>query len=208
MQRRFLHVDDSKTWNAFLEGNQAAFEFIYQTHFQALYNYGKKFSKDEALIGDTLQQLFTDLWQKRGNLGSTNQIKNYLYAAFRRSLLRNQKRSNHPSLLGESSFEITLSHEAHLIQQQHAQEQMAALQQAINGLTESQREVIYLKFYDGLSYTEISEIMGINAAQVYDFMYKALRSLRKDIRKPDTLDSLTHTAFTLTLIHQLITFLP
>ena len=207
MQRRFLHVDDTKTWNAFLGGNQAAFEYIYQTHFPSLYNYGRKFSKDDALIGDTLQQLFIDLWQKRKRLGTTNQIKNYLYTAFRRSLLRNQKR-NSPTVpsFSSPSFEIVVSHETRIIQQQHIQEQAQSLQQAIDQLTEKQREVIYLKFYDGLSYAEISEIMGISPAQVYDFMYKALRSLRRNIKTPDTLDSLTSSAFVFALIHHLIAF--
>lgn len=207
MQSRFLYVDDTKTWEAFRGGNQTAFEYIYQTHFSSLYNYGRKFSKDDGLIGDTLQQLFTDLWQKRKSLGKTDKIKNYLYTAFRRSLLRNQKRSYQKvALPTTSSFEIILSHETRLIQQQSTQEQAESLQQALDQLTEKQREVIYLKFYDGLSYAEISNIMGVSSAQVYDFMYKALRSLRRNVKKPSALDSLTSSAFILALIHQLTVF--
>nr|WKN38197.1 sigma-70 family RNA polymerase sigma factor [Tunicatimonas sp. TK19036] len=201
MLSRFLHVDDTRTWDAFRTGNQAAFEYIYQTHFQALYRYGRKFSKDTALIGDTLQQLFTDLWQKRKKLGPTDHIKNYLYVAFRRSLLRNQKKRAEPALQPDTAlFGISLSHEAQIIEQQHNQEQRETIQRALDQLTEKQREAIYLKFYDELSYAEISEIMGVSAAQVYDFVYKALRSLRRHLKKSGTQDILTSSTITFFII--------
>ncbi|MEQ9441695.1 MAG: sigma-70 family RNA polymerase sigma factor [Cyclobacteriaceae bacterium] len=205
MQSRFLHIDDTKTWDAFREGNQAAFEYIYQVYFQTLYNYGKKFSKDDALIGDTLQQLFTELWQKRKKLGATDQIKNYLYKSFRRALLRNQKKQDKNASEGSAlSFGISLSYEAQVIQQQHDREQMEALQQAISQLTEKQREVIYFKFYDGLSYAEISEIMEISSAQVYDFMYKALGALRKKVKKSEAYSIFTSSTITFFLIYTLL----
>lgn len=197
MLSRFLHIDDTRTWDAFRTGNQAAFEHIYQTHFPAIYQYGRKFSKDTALISDTLQQLFTDLWQKRKKLGPTDHIKNYLYVAFRRALLRNQKKKSEALLQPYTvPFGISLSYEAQIIEQQHNQEQQATLQRALDQLTEKQREAVYLKFYDGLSYTEISEIMGVNATQVYDFVYKALRSLRSHLKKTGAHDILTSSTIT------------
>ncbi|WKN44539.1 RNA polymerase sigma factor [Tunicatimonas pelagia] len=198
MQSRFLHIDDTKTWNAFKSGNQAAFAYIYQAYFQPLYNYGRKFSSDDAIIGDTLQQLFTELWQRRKRLGSTNQIRNYLYKSFRRALLRNlakKEKAEQSSI--QIPFLVCLSHEAHLIQQQHTAEQLNHLEQALAQLTEKQREVIYLKFYDGLTYAEISEVMGISSAQAYDYMYKALKALRKNIKDSGNYNELTSSALVL-----------
>ncbi len=208
MQSRFLHIDDTKTWNAFRSGNQAAFAHIYQTYFQPLYNYGRKFSPDDALIGDTLQQLFTELWQRRKRLGSTNQIRNYLYKSFRRALLKNLAiHAKNNQAINPSSFSICLSHEAHLIQQQNNKEQLASLQQAIAQLTEKQREVVYLKFYDGLTYAEISEVMEITPAQAHDFIYKALKALRKNIKDNGNYNDLTSTALLIFFICNIHFFL-
>ena len=194
MQSRFLHIDDTRTWDAFRDGNQAAFAHIYQAYFQPLYSYGRKFSSDDALIGDTLQQLFTELWQRRKRLGATNQIRNYLYKSFRRALLKNITKQAKTESSEASAFTICLSHEAHLIQQQRSRDQVNSLQRAITHLTEKQREVVYLKFYNGLTYTEISEVMEITTAQAYDFMYKALKSLRKNLKDSDGYNELTSTA--------------
>jgi RNA polymerase sigma factor (sigma-70 family) len=207
LQSRFLHTDDTKTWNAFRQGNQAAFAYIYQAYFQPLYNYGRKFSSDDALIGDTLQQLFTELWQRRKRLGATDQIRNYLYKSFRRALLRNLAKQVRTESSNTSPFNICLSHEAHLIQQQHNRDQINSLQRAITQLTKKQREVVYLKFYDGLTYAEISEVMGIAPAQAYDFMYKALKSLRKNLKDSDGYNELTSTALLLFFVCNMHLFL-
>lgn len=201
MLSRFLHIDDTTTWNAFLSGNHDAFAHIYQTHFEALYAYGKKFTYDDALIGDTLQQLFTEIWHKRARLGPTDHIKNYLYKSFRRSLLRRlKKKSGYSTAESEVNFPVSISHEDQLIQEQLDLEQLENLESAISLLSEKQREVIYLKFYDGLSYAEISEITGATSSQVYDLMYKALGSLRKKINKAHISPSLTSTVISFILI--------
>ncbi len=203
MQSRFLHIDDTKTWDAFRHGNHAAFAYIYQTSFQELYNYGRKFCKDDALIGDVLQELFTGLWQKRKRLGSTDHIKNYLYRSFRRALIRKLQKQKKNNTLTDTnfSFEISFSHEAQLIQRELDAEQFETLKLAINSLTDKQREIIFLKFYDGLSYAEISEITNLSTTQIYDFMYKALRSLRKNIKKGGADTSLSSSAIsTITII--------
>ena len=152
--------------------------------FSHLYRYGNKFCKDDALIADTLQQLFTDLWHKRKGLSATDHIKNYLYKSFRRSLLRNlKKQSNQPFDNTALPFAFHVSHEEILIRREIDQHQLDALNHAIASLTEKQREVIYLKFYDGLSYAEISEITSSTNSQVYDLIYKALGALRKRAKK-------------------------
>lgn len=208
MQSRFLHIDDTRTWDAFRDGNQAAFAHIYQAYFQPLYSYGRKFSSDDALIGDTLQQLFTELWQRRKRLGSTNQIRNYLYKSFRRALLKClAKHAKNDSSTDSLSFSIYLSYEARLIQQQHTEEQVAGLQQAISQLTEKQREVVYLKFYDGLTYAEISDVMEITPAQAHDYMYKALKALRKNIKNNDNYSKANTTAFILFFVCNLLLLL-
>ncbi len=204
MLSRFLHIDDSKTWDAFRKGNHDAFAHIYQVHFRQLYHYGRKFCQDDALVGDILQQLFTELWHKRRRIGPTDHIKNYLYKSFRRLLLRNlkQKKNKVPEQ-ATSPFAISISHEAELIQQEFDLEQQKSLNQAIDRLTEKQKEVIYLKFYDGLSYAEISEIMHLDAAQVYNFMYKALRSLRRSVKKGGNNTPISTSALVLLILSKI-----
>lgn len=54
----FNDTGDRSVWSLMLEGNVCAFEKVMQQHFQALYQYGSKFSKDPEFVKDTIQDLF------------------------------------------------------------------------------------------------------------------------------------------------------
>ena len=59
------------------------------------------------------------------------------------------------------------------------------LQKTINSLPKQQRELIHLFFYHELSYTQISEIMGISIPSARNLMYRTLLNLRKQIGDRD-----------------------
>lgn len=52
----------------------------------------------------------------------------------------------------------------------------------LSGLTRNQREAVHLRFIEGLSYDEISEIMQINYQSVKTLIYRSVLRIRnKDI---------------------------
>ena len=53
-------------------------------------------------------------------------------------------------------------------------------------MTEEQREVVYLKYAQELSFREIAEILGIPARTVQSRLRISLKKLRKKEGKPDT----------------------
>jgi RNA polymerase sigma-70 factor (ECF subfamily) len=50
---------------------------------------------------------------------------------------------------------------------------------AINQLSNRQKEIVYLKLYQQLSYEEVSEIMQINYQAARNLFYQAIKSLRE-----------------------------
>ena len=52
------------------------------------------------------------------------------------------------------------------------------LKEAIADLTPRQREVIYLKYFEGLSTDELAEILQIRAQSIYNLVHDALENLR------------------------------
>ena len=51
----------------------------------------------------------------------------------------------------------------------------------INALPPSQREVIFLYFYQGLGYAEIADIMNVKVATARTLTYRALENLEKEL---------------------------
>ncbi|MFP3345370.1 sigma-70 family RNA polymerase sigma factor, partial [Halomonas sp. SIMBA_159] len=52
------------------------------------------------------------------------------------------------------------------------------LKEAINQLTPKEREVLYLKFYEGMNYEEIEQIMSVSYQTSRNYVYRALQSLK------------------------------
>jgi RNA polymerase sigma factor (sigma-70 family) len=57
--------EDLFLWNEFRNGNAEAFGALIRVHYQDLFQYGTRFTKDEELVKDCLQDLFLELWTNR-----------------------------------------------------------------------------------------------------------------------------------------------
>lgn len=83
--------------------------------------------------------------------------------------------------LGEGStspIDIQFGIEEIIIKNESRREQARELQKAINQLSNQQKEVLYLHYYNGMSYGEIEEILSINRQSVRNHMYRAMGTLR------------------------------
>lgn len=176
-------LPDCELWGKFKKGDQEAFSLIFHKYYSYLYNYGNKITSDKDLIKDNIQELFIVLWESRERLGDTQSIKFYLLKSFRRHLIRSftadTKNKDKYNLPEEYQFEFVFCHEKSLILEQSFREQQLHLLEALNGLSPRQKEVIYLKFYNNLSYQEISETTSLNYQSVRNYIHQAIQVLRK-----------------------------
>ena len=179
---------DQALWDSFKEGDQAALSIIYNKHFKQLHKYGVFISHDRDLVQDCLQELFCRLWSHRGRIAHVHCVRVYLFKSFHRLLIRQlvDRRKWIISFPAQTPFAIMPPFEQTLIEGEVKSEQVIRLQEHIRSLTKGQREVIFLKFFNDLSYTEISEIMELQVDSVYNLASKALDLLRKKFQ-PQTI---------------------
>lgn len=179
----YEQLTDLEIWNLFRSGSHSAFEFIYQKYFDKLFNYGCQFTKDHSLVEDALQDLFLELNRRKEHLAETNKILPYLYSSFRRKIIRFRDRlSRFRELDSSHSFEFVVSIEDAIIDNDSKEENLKRLRTTMNGLSEKHREVIFLFYYENLSYEEIMVIQGFeNIKSARNLLYKALSYLRKSM---------------------------
>ena len=67
-------ASDTQVWANFRKGSEAAYQRIYDTHFDVLYNYGRQFCLSPALVKDCIQDVFVTLWVSRANLSPTDSL--------------------------------------------------------------------------------------------------------------------------------------
>lgn len=174
---------DEQLWARFKAGDQQALSAIYQAHFTSLYHYGLKVVRSQELVKDCIQDLFIELWRTRQQLGLTQSIRPYLFTCLRRRLIEALNGPNGKMVAYDgqdhAAFECQASHEAHLILDQISADQKERLAAAINGLTKRQREIIFLRYYENLSFPEIAAIMGLRIDSAYVLLSQAIHELKR-----------------------------
>ena len=174
---------EPRIWEACKAGNKNAYSVIYSTWYLRLFNYGKKFTADEQLIEDSIQEIFTRFWFQKQKLSSVNELQGYLLVSFRNQLLKSVQKSKSTKYTGTEfdtqSFELELSVDQVMINADHMYEQKVNLKQALEKLTSHQKEAIFLKFYENLSYDEIANVFGISTKATYKLVERAVTALRQ-----------------------------
>ena len=180
--------EDLLLWNEFRNGNADAFGGLIRVHYQDLFHYGTRFTKDEELVKDCLQDLFLELWANRLTISETSFVKYYLLKALRRGLGRKIGRSKHAASWDELHFENLFngspSIETQLIREEYLTELSRKMRKILASLSRRQQEVIYLRFYVEADPEEIAEIMSLNRQSVYNLLHDALKKLKKLSGKP------------------------
>ncbi|MEJ5146440.1 RNA polymerase sigma factor [Sphingobacterium sp. MYb388] len=179
---------DLQIWQMFQVGHEASFKILFERYNNSLYNYGFKFTQDNAIIEDSIQELFVKLWSNKENLNNDVSVKNYLYKSFRRTLVKNieqiVKRNNAVnSSIEHLPFTIELPHDVSMIRKERVLEIKDKLDQALSRMSPRQREIIHLRFFDELTYAEIANIMGLSTKDTYKLYYRALDNLKKHFGK-------------------------
>jgi RNA polymerase sigma factor (sigma-70 family) len=170
-------------WEACKAGNKDAYSVIYTAWYGRLFNYGKKITGDEQLVEDSIQEIFTRFWFQKEKLGAVNELQGYLLVSFRNQLLKSVQKAKSTKYgdpeFENQSFELELSVDQVMINADHMYEQKVNLKQAIEKLTSHQKEAIFLKFYENLSYDEIANVFGISTKATYKLVARAVTELRQ-----------------------------
>ena len=179
----YHYSDDEKLWNDFRSGSKKAFEYLYRNYVGILYNYGFKICQDKMLTKDAIQEVFLSLLTKYDKVNLTYAIKLYLFKSLRIEIFKKLKAEQRFTdiLLVDADFSMEYSAEEKIIEDEITMIRIRELAQVIELLPRRQKECIYLRFYEGMTYQEISDIMDIEVSSVYKMLYKAIEKLYENL---------------------------
>jgi RNA polymerase sigma factor (sigma-70 family) len=175
---------DLLLWQRFREGDESAFALIFDRFSPTLYRYGSSITVHKDIVEDSIQDGFVDIWRTKERLSDTDNIGFYLFKVVRRKIYKNlqskqsQSEDSLEDLWGNTLATIENSIETNLINHESETQRRLAIANVIVQLPPRQREVIELRFYQGFSYEQIAEIMGINLQSVHNNVHRALTFLR------------------------------
>lgn len=186
---------EQQVWQRFQQGDETAFQQIHQHHIRHLLNYGTRLSSSLSTVEDCIQDVFVELWQYRQGLTQPVSVRFYLLRALR-NRLRAQYRRDQPFISGwdddgeqagqnQLPFDTEPSAEEQLIALDIDAERKIRIHQTLQTLTARQREIIYLRYFNDLTYEQICEVMQINYQTARSQIYSALKTIRKNFKDSD-----------------------
>ncbi len=180
---------DLTIWNDFREGKSYALSYIYCRNVELLYQYGRKFTRDDALIKDTIQEVFCNLIQARTALGETNNIRFYLMSVFKHRIIRylhtEKSREVRDGKVIPYELSITYSYEDELIGEEADYNKVRLIRKVLGTITPKQREILYYRYSCDYSYDEICKLMSIKYDTARKMVFRALKSLREHLEPAD-----------------------
>lgn len=173
--------DESKIkWRRFIAGDKDAYSWIYKVYIQILFQYGKRFTSDTELIKDCIQEVFTKLYNNRTRLTIPDNIKLYLLISLKNCLINAIYQESHYERYNSEmvSFSLELTVEEQYVDNEYYQNQLKRIQKILALLTPRQKEIIYYRYIQELSFDEICVIMDMNYQSAQNLIQRSLKKIR------------------------------
>jgi RNA polymerase sigma factor (sigma-70 family) len=171
---------EEELWLALAAGEEYALEALFKKHHAIMYRLGMKWCNDRELVLDSIQDLFENLWQQRSKLAAVKWVKAYMLKMFRRLLIRKLKknRRNTTQPLSDTLWVPEFTEEDFIISNEVRADVALKVSLALNELSERERQVLYMRFYLEMDYTEIAEYLNLNYQVIMNYTSRAFRKLR------------------------------
>lgn len=177
-------------WPDFVNnGSRSAYYKMYEHYYAYLLYLGIKKGFNSETAKDTINDIFLYLWETRSALQHVHNPHSYIITYFIRSLYKKETAAPVYSVK-DIFFEeympdefVEPSCDEHLLDSEREKLLLSVIHRRIEQLPPKQRQVIYQKFYLGLSYEEISKTNRISVNTVYNTVYAAMDKLRSLLPK-------------------------
>jgi RNA polymerase sigma factor (sigma-70 family) len=177
-------MEESRNWTALKAGDLGGLEALYNEHSDSLYKYGMVLCQDSEKVKDCLHDLFVYVWNFRDRLNIPDSSRAYLMVSLRRRLFEKGSKMTELTQSVETIDNeeiLTEGIEERWIREEDESTQQVKLKKAMGRLSERQREIIHMKYFERLDYDEIGNIMDLNYQSARNLVTRALTALRKEM---------------------------
>ncbi len=164
----------------FLYDHEKALSRLYGHYYDTLMRYGLKILPDCEIVEDAIQELFLYLWEHKRCIENVNSVESYLLLSLRHRIYRQIKTLK--AIHDRNRIYVNDCMPEHSENSGNFEKEKEALfKESIKVLSDRQKQIIQLKFFEGLSTSEIASFLGIKRQSVYNCISTALSRLNNHI---------------------------
>jgi RNA polymerase sigma factor (sigma-70 family) len=178
-------MEEIQHWQKLKAGDMQGLQALYDMHADALYAYGMALCRDADRVKDCLQDLFLAFWNNHQHINIPRSGKAYLMVSFRRRIFDPGPKSNLNTTpledTGADRMTATDDMETDWIRTEDETQRMEQLEKAMEKISDRQREIIHMKYYQQMDYDDIGQVMGLNYQSARNLVNRALMALRREM---------------------------
>ncbi len=161
---------------------------LYDAHGAGLFSYACVLARSRAEAEDAVQETFARIAARAHRLDAVEDMKGYLYATLRNEVFRQRKRWRVWRARDEAAGTLRFE-QASFAPGEGPTVNPEALSSALAGLPEEQREAVFLKIWQEMTFAEIGTLLGVpldTAASRYRYalekLSRTLQPLAEEVR--------------------------
>jgi RNA polymerase sigma-70 factor (ECF subfamily) len=170
-----IMISDEALMLEFQSGSQAAFEDLFARYRGPLYGFFRRRLQGDQRAEDLMQETFLAVIRASDRYEPKALVRTYLYAIAMNLLAAERRKQFRDSPAGEIAPEPAT---------RHGSSDVLWIREALERLSEPEREILMLREYEQLSYTEIAELLKIPVNTVRSRLFRSRIAL-KEILEPE-----------------------
>lgn len=174
---------DNQLIQGLVNNDQDAFCSLYAKYRRKILHFILTFLKSEDIAEDICQDVFMIIWRNRNFLDPNASFQSYLYTIARNRVLNFIRDNAQKQLLDDIIMAEAIDIGADVFENITAKELERNIEQAIEKLTDRQREIFNLSRHKGLSHQEIAQMLHISVSTVNEHITNALKAIQNHLGK-------------------------
>ena len=183
---KISEMTDEELAMSYVSGNNKAFDLLLERNQSRLFSYILFIVHDRSMAEDLFQETFVKIISKlhEGKYCSSGKFVSWMLRIAHNAVMdwyRRQKNEktmevyNENDLYGDSANVLDANIENHFVKEQVLRD----VQRMMNLLPITQREVVFMRFYQNLSFKEIAELTNVSINTALGRMRYAVMNMRR-----------------------------
>jgi RNA polymerase sigma factor (sigma-70 family) len=170
---------DAELLSRYRGGEAQAFDLLVERHQAPLLRFASGILRDSSRAEDVVQEVFLRLLRMGPELGSGASAGPWLFRVCRNLAYDTMKMETRENARRDK---IAVPEQSEPSSDCEHQEVLTLVQREMLQLPEREREALWLKVHDGLTYAEIGEVLGVKAGTVGWLVHEGMNRLTARLR--------------------------
>ncbi len=181
-----MQKSDEELFSSWRSGDTICFDQIHKRHANSVLHLLRFLGAEREAAESLTQETFLRLIRARDQFDATRKFSTWLFS-IARNLWRDELRSRRSrtstyQALAEEMVPTSVQAEVSPARHAEAKEQYDRLYRAMDDLEDIHKEVLALRFLQGLGAGDIAEVLDIPAATVHTRLHRGIERLRRLMR--------------------------